>query len=67
MNDNNNYRAILPSPKRQSKWRFDYIIFKIRESDLVIEYMEFVFYFSLHILQVYQFYSSKVQTQLVLI
>ena len=44
------YRAILPSPERHDKWRFDRIIFKIRESDLVIEYVEFVFYLDLHIL-----------------
>ena len=57
----------MPSPESHGKWRFYCIILKIRESDLAIEYMEFALYLSLHILQAYQFCSSKIWTQLVLI
>ena len=37
---------IMPSPESQGKWRFYCMVFKIRESDLAIEYMEFAFYLS---------------------
>ena len=55
------HKYTLPSPVtvRRGKWVFDCIIFKIRESDLAIEYMKFAFYLSLHISQVYQLCSLK--------